>query len=498
MYRKLAFRNVRRSAKDYLVYMLTMAVITALMYAFGSLFFDKELSGMFEVGMLMQAMLGLATFFIVLIVAWLINYMVRFMLEKKSSEFGIYMLLGMKKKAIARLYMRENILLGILAFIPGVAAGIFLKQILMAVLGNMVHIEYRSYPVPDKDTFLITFIFYAGGYLLAIFRSKRKFKKMNIHDLMNVKRQNEEIKESLEGVKRLLFPVSIAVIAVIWSVFPRLSSTGAVCITLTVLVLIIYLFYVGLSAWIICYIRKRKNGIYQGQNLFLLRQFSSKVRTVQFTMGTLTALFTIALMGSSVAMMFSDFQNQILDTKWPFDVLIYSSDDEDGFQDDLEVLNENAKIADSYIYRIYTNQTNQTNIWMYTHLQAFGNKFLDESGHPDLKKIDKELKTGGVYCTYDTYMGLSDYNYLRTMLGYDKITLTDRQYAIHIKDRLRAEAEKMPERLNITDAKGDKALECSGIYTEAFSQDGHNGGDYVLIVPDCVVRTMKPYYSEMA
>ena len=41
---------------------------------------------------------GIATFFIVLIVACLINYMIRFMLEKRSQEFGIYLLLGMKKE----------------------------------------------------------------------------------------------------------------------------------------------------------------------------------------------------------------------------------------------------------------------------------------------------------------------------------------------------------------------------------------------------------------
>lgn len=45
-------------------------------------------------------MVGLSTFFIILIVSWLINYMVRFMLEKRSTEFGIYLLLGMKKEPL--------------------------------------------------------------------------------------------------------------------------------------------------------------------------------------------------------------------------------------------------------------------------------------------------------------------------------------------------------------------------------------------------------------
>ena len=74
---KLAYRNMKRSAKDYLVYILTMTVVSALMYAFNSLIFQNELTGKMEDDAIMPIMIGLATFFIVLIMAWLIHYMVR-------------------------------------------------------------------------------------------------------------------------------------------------------------------------------------------------------------------------------------------------------------------------------------------------------------------------------------------------------------------------------------------------------------------------------------
>ena len=76
MLSKLAFRNMKRSARDYLVYTLTMTIVVALMYSFGSLFFQNELAdqvNMLEDVDIMTVMIGLATFFIVLIVAWLIN-----------------------------------------------------------------------------------------------------------------------------------------------------------------------------------------------------------------------------------------------------------------------------------------------------------------------------------------------------------------------------------------------------------------------------------------
>ncbi len=89
-----------------------MTVVVALMFAFNSLLFSKEIRDSFQGVEIMEVMLGLATFFIVLIIAWLINYMMRFILEKRSREFGIYLLLGMEKRQIAKLYMRESVLLG--------------------------------------------------------------------------------------------------------------------------------------------------------------------------------------------------------------------------------------------------------------------------------------------------------------------------------------------------------------------------------------------------
>lgn len=498
MLSKLAFRNMKRSAKDYLVYMLTMTVVAALMYAFNSLIFQNDINQYFELEAIMEVMIGLATVFIVLIVAWLINYMVRFMLEKRSSEFGIYLLLGMKKKMISRIYMRENLLLGGVSFLTGLLFGILLRQVLLAVMFSMIRMEYHFRISFHKWTILMTVLCYAGCYLLALFRCGRKFKKMNIHDLMDAKRRNEEIREKGEGLKRLFLPVSVLFILAFWMLFSRLSNAGDIALFLIGLVFTIYLFYIGLSAWIICYVRKKGNGIYKGQNLFLLRQFASKVRTMQFTMGTLTSLFTLALMGASVALMFSGYENTVLEEKFPFDVQVNSTDPEDDFADEMEVLRENTEVLKLYTYRIYTDQDNQVNTWMLTHLRAWGTMYQKEDGSPDMDKVEHMLAKEGVYCTSDTYMGITDYNYLREMLGYDRVILSGGEYLVHIKPRLYEEVQGIGKDLKIADASGNGYLSCAGIYGEPFSQDGHNGGDYVVVVPDQVLNRMKPYYSELA
>ena len=76
---------------------------------------------------------------------------------------------------------------------------------------------------------------------------------MNIHDLMEVQKKNEEITEKREEIKRWLFPVSILFLITfgVLLLSGGVGSTGGIVLFLVGLVLVIYLFYTGLSAWII-------------------------------------------------------------------------------------------------------------------------------------------------------------------------------------------------------------------------------------------------------
>lgn len=495
---KLAVRNVKRSARDYLVYVITMTFVTALMFAFNSLIFSPDIRERIDEVGIMAALVGLATFFIVIIVAWLINYMVRFMLEKRSREFGTYLLLGLKKKEILRLYMRENMLMGAGAFGCGLLLGILIQQILMAVLYAMIQTDYHIHAEFNGWCVFTTACCYGGCYLLALFRCKGRFKKMNICDLMNAGSKNEEIIESHEQVKRWLLPLSLVFLVLfgLWLFSGGILGEwggGAVIGFIVGLVLTIYLFYTGLSSSIVCYIRREGKGIYKGQNLFLLRQLSSKIRTMRFTMGTITALFMLAFLGCTVAMMFSDYQNKVLQEKFPFDVQVYSGNVEDDFKRELAVIEEMCDVKEAYPYQIYTDGKMQVNTWLYTHLRAFGREFVTGDGKPDEKALSE--REDGCYCEFDTYMKLTDYNRLRRMLGYPEISLGENEYAIHMKKRVFGETKDFSGHLSVEGKDGE--LSFSRYYMEPFSQDGHNGGDYVVVVPD-EACSLTPYYAELA
>ena len=76
MLNKLALRNAKRSFRDYLIYLLTMVFTAALMFSFDSMIFSEDVKKLCAEAGMMGAMLGLATFFIVLIMIWLVHYMI--------------------------------------------------------------------------------------------------------------------------------------------------------------------------------------------------------------------------------------------------------------------------------------------------------------------------------------------------------------------------------------------------------------------------------------
>ena len=544
MLSKLALRNVMRSARDYLVYFLTMMLVTAIMFAFHSLLFSREIQQLFEMAVLFAVLVGLATFFVVLIVAWLINYMVRFILEKRSREFGIYLLIGMKKKEISRLYMRESLLLGAAAFAGGLALGILLQQILLAILYSMIMMEYRPRLEWSMGCLITTAACYGGCYLLALLRCRGKFRKMNIHALMSSQKQNEEIRESHEQAKRWLLPLSglFLLAFALFLFFFKAWNVPVILGFLLGLVLTIYVFYTGVAAWVICYIRRKGAGIFKGQNLFLLRQFSSKLKTLRFTLGTLTSLFVLALLGCAIALMFNDYQNQTLLDKWPFDVMVFSSDTSDTFREELDLLNRECSVEESLIYDIRQNGTDTVNAWLYAHLKTFGGAYTDEDGGLDREALGRDEIWA--YYEHDTYLALSDYNRLREMAGLLPVELEEGEYLLHLKERVWDETGDFTGELEIV-AESDSGepgtianpvsgeaevtaeshsgeqrtmaephseetevmanpvsgitehptyLRSAGVYTEPLSQDGHNGADYLLIVTDRTAERMEPYY----
>ena len=113
------------------------------MYAFNSLIFSDIVKAFPSIGVL-PYMIIVASLLIVLIMGWIVGYMTKYILKKRSRELSIYMISGIPNRSICRLIFYENALIGIFAFVIGLPVGILFSQLLEAVLSSMFGVMYRQ------------------------------------------------------------------------------------------------------------------------------------------------------------------------------------------------------------------------------------------------------------------------------------------------------------------------------------------------------------------
>ena len=240
--------------------------------------------------------------------------------EIREKEFGIYMLLGFRKKQIARLFLMENMVLGAAALVIGTVPGIFFQQVLTSAIYGILETEYTIHFSWDIRTFAVTAGVYAGAYVLALFRNQARFRRMDIRELVDREHENEkEIRTGKGRAGWIFFAAAAYILAFGWMLYGGRITQDTVYPLILGLLAAVYLLYAGLASFLVRYIRHQGALVWRGTNLFVLRQLSGKVRTMRFTMGTLTILFAAALVGTSCALMLNRYQMTQGDEKFPFD-----------------------------------------------------------------------------------------------------------------------------------------------------------------------------------
>lgn len=484
MFRTLTRRNARQSVKDYLIYVITLTITSTLMYAFHGMIFASDMRALYSEFAVFVALIAIASFFVMFIIMWLVHYMVNFMLEHRSREFGIYLLIGMTKKQITRIFCRENLLLGALALLLGIIPGFIFQKLFTNVFYNFLEIDYKIAAELDVYGVLVTVAVMLASYIIALLRVKRRFKKLQIADFINMEKESQKVvKESSHWQSALAILSLIYIILFNVMVVRSLMSAYTVWIYILGLIVAIYLLYVGLSPVFVRIIKKKSPQIYRGANLFVLRQLASKIKTMRFTMGTLSILFSAALLGWTLVIMFADYQRTELDLQIPYDVAIFSDNPQDEFKEELDVINNNATLVREYSYIIYHQNTDNVNRFLYEH--------VDGTSKNDVF-VDGKFGTS-TYYAHDTYMKLSDYNVARDYLGYEPVAFGKSEYIIHGKSKISELIDTIAQTIPIM-IDGEK-LTCREIRDEPFAQNSMNGADYIIIVSDDSVVGMESYYS---
>lgn len=484
MLSKLALRNVKRSFKDYFIYIITVTLAFALIFAFNFIAFSHDLVELSSMMNNFKYAVIFVSIIIIFVIGFLINYTMRFMFSKRSKEFGTYMILGIEKKDINRLFLLENIILGALATILAFFLGILLTILLTAIIIHIFEMPYQISFSINPLSILLSLSYFVLIYLFALFKSNRRIKKMKIYDMLYFDKLNEQKIWRKKKSRTILFIISVILgiiglylVDIAFASFDNPSVMLRLLLGIILIIISIYGITITIGDFILHFVLKHKKLKYHNNNLFIARNYSSKIKTMGISLGTLALLSTLTLLCLNTSFLMKDaFENNV-NQSVPYDIIIdtiYSEvensstgifDCQDKWQQYREYIKNTYTIEDDLIYDIYTMEDKQ------------------------IKNKIGDLGVNG-YVGIDAYIKLSDYNKLLDMLGRDSISLDDDEYYVHGNKDLKEAMNYLNETKPLLTI-GSSNLKLKKATNERFITGWGMGSSYFIIVPDQYVEGMK-------
>lgn len=332
---KLAWGNVRRAGRDYLVYLLTLTLGVTVFYAFNTISMQVDIAGIDEEGLaqVMGSMLGDLTYFLAGVMAFLMVYANNFIMKRRKKEFGLYQVLGMGRGRVATIMALETVIVSVVAFVAGIVLGVGLSQLMTFFTASLFKTQIANFHFFfSMHAFNLTLVCMLVMFVLTLLLNLRAVRRTKLIELMGAERRNESIKTRNPWIAIAIFVVGAVLVGVAYyrllrDGFPLTATDSKLQeamnqfgITTAMVTVGTFALFWGLSGMLIKLLQSLRGVYWRGLNMFTVRQLAAKVNTVCFSMGVIAMLLFLAITSVTCGMSIANAMNENLERYNPVDV----------------------------------------------------------------------------------------------------------------------------------------------------------------------------------
>lgn len=332
---KLAWGNVRRAGRDYLVYLLTLTLGVTVFYAFNTISMQVDIAGIDEKGLaqVMGSMLGDLTYFLAGVMAFLMVYANNFIMKRRKKEFGLYQVLGMGRGRVATIMALETVIVSVVAFVAGIVLGVGLSQLMTFFTASLFKTQIANFHFFfSVHAFNLTLACMLVMFVLTLLLNLRAVRRTKLIELMGAERRNESIKTRNPWIAIAIFAVGVVLVGVAYYRLLRdgfsLTATDSKLqeamnqfgITTAMVTVGTFALFWGLSGMLIKLLQSLRGVYWRGLNMFTVRQLAAKVNTVCFSMGVIAMLLFLAITSVTCGMSIANVMNENLERYNPADM----------------------------------------------------------------------------------------------------------------------------------------------------------------------------------
>lgn len=352
IYEKLAVTNLKNNRKTYVPYIFTGVLTVMMFYIIDALSRGKGITQD-----TLKICLQYATGVIVVFAVIFLFYTNSFLIKRRKKEIGVYNILGMGKRHIARMMAVETILTAGISILGGLVFGIIFGKLMYLLLLKIQHNSVDMQFSVNGTAIVQTVILFAGIFLLTYLYNILQIQLVNPVELLHGGNQGEKEPKS----RWLLVIVGVAALGNgYWIALTTEAPLEALLKFFVAVVCVIigtYALFIAGSIVVLKILRKNKAYYYNPKHFTSVSGMIYRMKQNGAGLANICALSTMVLVMVSTTVSLYAGMEDILDSRFPRDVSIVCNEADTNKEETLQRLikeqceKAGVKITDRVRYR---------------------------------------------------------------------------------------------------------------------------------------------------
>lgn len=302
---QFAFNNVRRNARAYIAYLLSSAFMVMIFFTYAVFIYHPRIAES-EMGNMTRAGMSIATVIVYVFAFFFVLYSISVFLKSRNREFGILTILGAESRQINLLILLENMLIGTVAIVTGIAAGLLLSKLFLLISTKVIDIEELPFYWPVKAILLTTGAFVLLFLFISIF-TLVFIRKSQVLELL--KGSSKPKKEPRANVFTATLGILLLTIGYLALHAKKLDEIGLLIAAVSGIAGT-YFFYSQLSVWLTRRLQRSRHIAWKGANLLWTSEMSYKLKDNARMLFLVTVVVALACMSTGFVLA---YEKQIRD-----------------------------------------------------------------------------------------------------------------------------------------------------------------------------------------
>lgn len=316
LYLRLAINNIRNNRRFYLPFLLTAALTAACFYILSAIALNPGHPG----GETTALILRLGIIVVGLFALIFLFYANSFLIKRRKKELGLYNILGMEKRHIARVLTWESLISVVVAVGSGLLAGMLLFRLMFLLLLNLTRMDVTLSAAIQPGVIVLTLLVFCAIFALLLLANLRQVAFSKPIELL----RGSNTGEKEPKVKWPLVVLGVLCLAGGYTIAVVVKDVGTAVLLFFVAVLLViigtYCLFVAGSIAILKFMKSRKHFYYKSGNFVSVSGMLYRMKQNAVGLANICILSTMVLVVISTTVSLYAGMTDAVNAHYPHDI----------------------------------------------------------------------------------------------------------------------------------------------------------------------------------